>query len=77
MLLPPQPLVADCMVPRMMNGAEWHREFVAHLEPKPSRLLEAEVTGLPDRHMRHGILMPLALSVPTQSVRETASDSPR
>ena len=34
LLLPPQPLIAGCVVLLMVDGAERYREFVADLEPK-------------------------------------------
>src|SRR5262245_3438497 len=38
MLLPPQPLIAGCVVLLMMNGAERYGEFVADFEPNTSGL---------------------------------------
>ena len=49
MLLPPQPLIAGCMVLLMVNGAERYREFVADLEPKAPGLGEADVMGVARR----------------------------
>ena len=43
--LPPQSLVADCVILLMVNGTEWYRKFVADLEPKPPGLGEADVDG--------------------------------
>ena len=47
--LPPQPLIAGCVVLLMVNGAERDREFVADLEPKAPRLGEADVMGVARR----------------------------
>ena len=49
MLLPPQPLIAGCMVLLMVSGAERYREFIADLEPKALGLGEAEVMGVARR----------------------------
>ena len=48
-LLPPQPFIAGCVVLLMVNGAERYREFVTDLEPKASRLCEADVMGVARR----------------------------
>jgi hypothetical protein len=48
-LLPPQPLIAGCMVLLMVNGAERDRKFIADLEPKAPRLGEADVMGVARR----------------------------
>ena len=47
--LPPQPLIAGCMVLLMVNGAERYRKFIADLEPKAPRLGEADVMGVARR----------------------------
>ena len=49
MLLPPQPLIAGCVVLLMVNGTERYREFVADLEPKTPRLGETDVMGVARR----------------------------
>ena len=49
MLLPPQPLIAGCVVLLMVNGAERYREFIADLEPKALGLGEADVMGVTRR----------------------------
>ena len=46
MFLPPQPLIAGCMVLLMVNGTERYGEFVADLEPKAPGLGEADVMGV-------------------------------
>ena len=48
-LLPPQPLIAGCVVLLMVDGAEGYREFIADLEPKTPRLREADVMGVARR----------------------------
>ena len=48
-LLPPQPFIAGCVVLLMVNGAERDREFITDLEPKASRLCEADVMGVARR----------------------------
>ena len=48
-LLPPQPLIAGCMVLLMVDGTERYREFVADLEPKALGLGEADVMGVARR----------------------------
>jgi hypothetical protein len=49
MVLPPQPLVAGCVVLLMVNGAERYGEFVADLESKATGLCEADVMGVARR----------------------------
>jgi hypothetical protein len=46
MFLPPQPLIAGCVVLLMVNGAERYSEFVADLEPKAPGLCKADVMGV-------------------------------
>ena len=36
--LPPQPLIAGCVVLLMVDGAERYRKFIADLEPKAPRI---------------------------------------
>jgi hypothetical protein len=45
-VLPPQALIAGCVVLLMMNGAERYGEFVADLEPNTSGLCKADMMGL-------------------------------
>ena len=51
-LLPPQSLIAGCVVLLMVNGTERYREFVADLEPKALGLGEADVMGVAWRSAR-------------------------
>ena len=48
-LLPPQPLIAGCVVLLMVDGAERYREFIADLEPEAPGLGEANVMGVARR----------------------------
>ena len=45
-LLPPLPLIACGMVLLMVDGAERHGEFIAHLEAESSRLGKPNVMGM-------------------------------
>jgi len=45
-VLPPLPLVSDCVVLMMMDSAQRHGEFVANFEPHSSRLREAHMVRM-------------------------------
>jgi hypothetical protein len=48
-LLPPQSLIAGCVVLLMVDGAERDRKFIADLEPEAFGLGKAEVMGVARR----------------------------
>lgn len=44
--VPPVPLIAGGMIFGVMDGAEWHGEFVAHFKGYAFRLCVADVMGM-------------------------------